>query len=905
MFNAENIKNILEKNENIIIFVILSLFACLAFYLRTLNIETLISPGYGVVNLVGNDPWYSLRQIELVVSNGFQYSYFDPYTYYPYGDVIHWGPVFPMICGAVSMICGAVSTYDISYWSSFVPPLFAAFIVFVVYGITKKLTNNNVVSLVSALLSGIIYGQYYYRSIYGFIDHHITEVFFGSLFILLYICLTQLSYKEDKNKFIAVALMAGAVYTLGFYNIPTMVLFAGIIILFTVVWCIYTYICVDELERTIDYLKMLALVFFIPLVSLLIFGYTPDLYLNRYSFGHVLLYSVICIAIPALCSVIIKKYEKYMSEHNAVKRHGNKSFKLCRWHLVVAAVCFIGIVFTTLLLTGNEVVAYIITAFNNFFGNTSYSNTISEARAWTIAEAFAEYGFGIGIATIGFILMLVEIIRTKKPEWMLVAIWCFVMFYSTMKHVRYDYYLTINICVLIGLALHLVYKGLNFKTIRKWLNKTENIGGEKPASKHNQDSSIITKSKKNIAKYKQKNVETYKKDRNKYYMKSGTNLAKISVTLILIILTVVFAITSVILVTNISTQIGGGIDAGRYECMEWLGNNTPETGVNYYGIYDEETFVYPDESYGVASWWDYGHWITTVAHRIPVANTFQHGVNGADLEGNGSSEWGVAGIFVTTDENHAVGVIENLGVKYIFTDYQMASDKFWAMATWYESGTTNNYIMNVPLFDGLQFSRYIRVYNETFYDSMAVRLHNFDGSFRPAMVTGYVKPAEGLGGIYDYGEMPINDIHNMSSAGENIYIAGLTPYNTTHDVESLKHFRLIHESEQFSVVNDDTKIAFGKIFEYVEGAKINMTMGGTMYIPVITNTGREFLYVQNSYDGQFIAPYSTSGGIYDTGVVPDEFIYIQTFDGKRYKLDVTENEVANGSVIEMGRMMSF
>ena len=40
--------------------------------------------------------------------------------------------------------------------------------------------------------------------------------------------------------------------------------------------------------------------------------------------------------------------------------------------------------------------------------------------------------------------------------------------------------------------------------------------------------------------------------------------------------------------------------------------------MNYYAIYDKSTFTYPNTSYGVMSWWDYGHLITYIAHRIPT-----------------------------------------------------------------------------------------------------------------------------------------------------------------------------------------------------------------------------------------------------------------------------------------------
>jgi len=51
--------------------------------------------------------------------------------------------------------------------------------------------------------------------------------------------------------------------------------------------------------------------------------------------------------------------------------------------------------------------------------------------------------------------------------------------------------------------------------------------------------------------------------------------------------------------------------------LEWMGANTPDPGVDYYAAYEKDGFSYPKESYGIMSWWDYGHWITFVAQRIP------------------------------------------------------------------------------------------------------------------------------------------------------------------------------------------------------------------------------------------------------------------------------------------------
>lgn len=46
------------------------------------------------VNLLGNDPWYNVRQVEQTVANFPGYAWFDAMTLYPSGDVVYWGPLF-------------------------------------------------------------------------------------------------------------------------------------------------------------------------------------------------------------------------------------------------------------------------------------------------------------------------------------------------------------------------------------------------------------------------------------------------------------------------------------------------------------------------------------------------------------------------------------------------------------------------------------------------------------------------------------------------------------------------------------------------------------------------------------------------------------------------------------------
>lgn len=110
-------------------------------------------------------------------------------------------------------------------------------------------------------------------------------------------------------------------------------------------------------------------------------------------------------------------------------------------------------------------------------------------------------------------------------------------------------------------------------------------------------------------------------------------------------------------------------------------------------------------------------------------------------------------------------------------------------------------------------------------------------------------------------------------------------------VPALRHYRLVHESPS-NVFNTKTPdVKYVKVFEYVKGAHIKGD--GIIEVPVISNTGREFIYRQESINGEFIVPYSTTGNPYDVKTT-GKYTVIST--GKQY--EVPESAVMQGSVIQ-------
>ena len=98
------------------------------------------------------------------------------------------------------------------------------------------------------------------------------------------------------------------------------------------------------------------------------------------------------------------------------------------------------------------------------------------------------------------------------------------------------------------------------------------------------------------------------------------------------------------------------------------------------------------------SWWDYGHYIEVMGHRMPNANPFQQGIGGRRRSINEKNEPGAASFFTAPSEEEASVVLkaidprpDKVGARYIMSDAIMATDIFMAMPEW--TLDTNGYFM--------------------------------------------------------------------------------------------------------------------------------------------------------------------------------------------------------------------
>jgi dolichyl-diphosphooligosaccharide--protein glycosyltransferase len=640
-----------------------------------------------------------------------------------------------------------------------------------------------------------------------------------------------------------------------------MILFALIVGVFTLVQFIFDF----SRDRSSEYLLVAnTVIFAIATIGLVAFGFkSPGMDLSTYSVGHV--YAYLCLIGATVLLYLLARFLK-----------NQKKFV---YPLVIIGC---GVLFVVLLfVAAPQFYTLFVQDLYQFYGQPSVTQTVEDARAWTLAEAWTSFNYGLLLMAGGMLVTVYNNLREERPQEIFALVWSLIILFSTWQHVRYEYYLAVVIALLSAVFIHFVFE-------RGWPDlcrlATGRVFSGEPDSPKEKKKDEPRRSKKPKPK------------------KGAGSLPKLNYPVIGI-MAIVFCLGLLFVYTSVSYNylIGSGgvnvMNPDWKESLEWLGNNTPDTGVNYLTIYDQKTFQYPASSYGIMSWWDYGHMITYIAKRIPNANPFQQGVTGPD---------GSAAYFMSTSENTTNAILDADGTRYVITDYDMDTGKFWAIATWYNTtlaGAPYQTEMFYPSQSNPNTYNSVLLLEEPYYQTMVSRLHNFDGSMTQptsAYYVEYTDPGtahESLPVITNIAEMNVTDAagravqYNQNApSGYHATVLGLSLTKPLDAIPALDHYRLIHESPTDEMTSTTSEVKDVKIFEYVKGARIKGT--GIIDIPLITNQGRNFTYRQASVNGEFIVPYSTSGNPYQVRATGPYRI-----EGTSTTFEVPESAVENGTTI--------
>ncbi|MFQ6120068.1 MAG: hypothetical protein ACE5KE_09300 [Methanosarcinales archaeon] len=250
--------------------------------------------------------------------------------------------------------------------------------------------------------------------------------------------------------------------------------------------------------------------------------------------------------------------------------------------------------------------------------------------------------------------------------------------------------------------------------------------------------------------------------------------------------------------------------------LTWLRENTPEPNLDYYEIYDppykERKYQYPNGTYGVMSWWDYGHWTEIIGRRIPNANPFQAGIGGGPDHAPGASTF-----FTENNETRANEILDKLGSKYVISDIEMAARLQLTNRRRFRISDFGFRILDIPHSAfRIPQSKGRRFATSKFY-----------------AITAWALDSEASDGYWT----PIRTQQGFQ------YVPSMKYYNSMEgqlhmlDARKLNHYRLVHEStpgyygqveigykQVYNILSGDylepKRTGYVKIFEYVKGARI-------------------------------------------------------------------------------------
>jgi dolichyl-diphosphooligosaccharide--protein glycosyltransferase len=254
------------------------------------------------------------------------------------------------------------------------------------------------------------------------------------------------------------------------------------------------------------------------------------------------------------------------------------------------------------------------------------------------------------------------------------------------------------------------------------------------------------------------------------------------------------------------------------ESLTWLKNNTPEPFGDsdfYYQLYEPPTqgkdYDYPESAYGIMASWDRGHLITRIAHRIPICNPFQQGV------------WQSARFFTAQYEEPANQIADRLNLKYIVIDSTLATTAFYSLPTW----TGSNPDEFFDLYYQLQKGKLVpfRLFSPQYYQSLVVRLYNFNGSDVVAespIVISYEektsregKPYKEITSLQSFSRYEDADAYVLSKKSKKYKIVSDNPFISPMPLGKLEHYMLVYSSDSSVEELGIGMIPEVKIFEYI------------------------------------------------------------------------------------------
>ena len=735
----------------------------------------------GTVYYSGNDPWYNHRSAEYATENFLGTMPYDPWTYFPYGTATgQFGALFDQIIALVALIVGLGSPSGnlFDHVVLFAPVLFALAICVPAYLIGRRVGGRFGGLTVIGFIA-LAPDRFLQFTLAGHTQHHAAEALFMTLSMLG--IMVALSAAEDEKpvyellaageistlrKTIGYSLLAGVAMSMYLWAWPPGVWLFGILAVFFTV-----HLCLEHVRRRSP--EHTAVVGIISLSTA----------------GILQLSSIKTIELAVASRSIIQPGLAFLVVFGLVflawlsREVENRDLSRSAYPGIVGATLVVGIAVVAIALP--DLFSFFFSQVDRVFGFVTSPGT----AAGTIGEAqppedpqqyfYTRYGLGIVTAVVGALIVLGRQALKKEPEsqQLLLVFWLAFMVAATLTQTRFGYYLVVPIG-----ALNAVFAGFLIR----------NLGTP--------DTDEYT-------------IETYQ---------------VLTVALVVMVMFVPLMGLPYVGLEDTATDRSDNLSQpGNVivwdQSLSWMDENTPAPGkfdnpdgesMDYFGTYGRtDDYDYPEGSYGVLSWWDYGHWITNRAERIPNANPFQQGARPA------------ADFLLAQNESEALTHLEEefdedqgAETRYVMIDWQMAETegqvggKFFAPVEFSEEYSTSDFYQrvispNAQITSASDLFRETRLiaHDQRYYNSMIARLYHYHGSARAPQPIGVNRRAAGQQAPVQ-GFQTLSQAREWASQTESRQVGGIGVLPEQR-VTALEHFRVVHMSETSAVPRGDTSDA--------------------------------------------------------------------------------------------------
>ncbi len=862
-----------------------------------------------------DDAVMQMRQVELTLRNFPVRAFFDPFTLFPYGGGIHYGPAWTLSIVTVSLLAGLgnPSSPTVDTIAALFPAVMGGLTLIPVYLIARYSFDRRTGLLAAAILATLP-GQFFSRSLLGFTDHHVAEVFYMLLAVALYIRALDLGRNLTFGHVVrrewralrpaALPLVgSGLAYGLYLLNWPGGTMLLVPIGLFLVVHVLLEFlrggnpdgpILVTAGTLLLPILMLLPATQWDLIVSPDFKTYTP--------FAPFILSAF--LAFSLLLGFLVHLFRRW-----------NLPRFLFPFLLLVLPAAGLLLLFAATPNLANGITG----ALSIFTPPQGGASTVAEASGpnWNQFLGLEGGPLHVGFLYLGlFTLIGYRVIYRGfikkgegagyRPGLLFLVFWAYFLIQITWAQNRFSYYSVASVAVVAAYFFVELTDAAGLRRLRERLPRE--------VARPSDISSFLSRSASPVV---------------------ISALVPAVLFLAIFVADAVPGTTSMVDYTLLSAQGGpgsGGDYLEWYDTLTWMRNNTPDPqgpGLNFSDIYSrphEGPFPYPKKSngttwydydgpYGVMSWWDYGHVITYFARRIPNANPFQGGIGLLPCPerdpfqcrpgGSQASDPGVtpgAAPFLSTDsESLANRIADAFGTRYVISDWPQATGKFGAVLTWATAGNTTYiqerwFIACVQNNLGIQeCGSWSRLFER--YRSNLQSLCNRGVPQAPALCitdfnalgsADYARTMEARLHFLDGSEASYEWIADSEAAGQGsvrVAIPALQRYRLVYESRSPMVYRcvggdgrsLVGQLSPFGmpVVSDPkqcangtspTSIPFLVTYEYLRGANVTGSAApGTQLrvsLPLQTNAGRAFTYVQSATagpDGTFslTVPYST------------------------------------------------